>query len=103
MTGVLAGTFGNPSSVHSFGQAAKAVLDNARIDVAHLLGAEPAEVVFTSGGTEADNFALRGVAEALEGGKRRQIVTTAIEHEAVLNTVKALGRRGWTITILPVG
>jgi cysteine desulfurase len=103
MTGVLAGTFGNPSSVHSFGQAAKAVLDNARIDVAHLLGAEPAEVVFTSGGTEADNFALRGVAEAFEGGKRRQIVTTAIEHEAVLNTVKALGRRGWTITILPVG
>jgi cysteine desulfurase len=66
------------------------------------VGGDAGEVVFTSGGTEADNFALRGGAEALEPSGRRQIITSAFEHEAVLNTVKALGRRGWTITPLPV-
>jgi len=94
--------FGNPSSVHTFGQQAKATLDQARSSVATLIGGDPLEVVFTSGGTESDNFAIRGVAEALEPTKRRHLITTAIEHEAVLNTVKALARHGWRTTILPV-
>lgn len=94
--------FGNPSSVHHFGQRAKALLDEARSSVATLIGAEPAEVVFTSGGTEADNLAIRGAAEALEPTGRRHLIASGIEHEAVLNTVKALSRRGWTVTLLPV-
>jgi cysteine desulfurase len=96
--------FGNPSSVHHFGQCAKALLDDARSSIAELIGAEPGDVVFTSGGTEADNMALRGAAEAAEAaGSRRHVIVSAIEHEAVLNTVKALTRRGWTSTLLPVG
>ncbi len=102
MTVVLRDEFGNPSSVHHFGQQAKAVLDEARTDVANLIGAEPSEVLFTSGGTEADNIAIRGAAEALETGGRRHLVASAIEHEAVLNTLKALARRGWRTTLLPV-
>jgi cysteine desulfurase len=98
----LTDDFGNASSVHHFGQRAKALLDDARSAVAALIGGEPAEIVFTSGGTEADNLALRGAAEALEATGRRHLVTTAIEHEAVLNTVKALVKRGWTSTLLPV-
>lgn len=94
--------FGNPSSVHHFGQRAKALLDEARSSVATLIGAEPAEVVFTSGGTEADNLAIRGAAEAVEPTGRRHLIASGIEHEAVLNTVKALSRRGWTVTLLPV-
>src|SRR5215831_3146824 len=94
--------FGNASSVHTFGQQAKAALDHARSSIAALIGGDPLEVVFTSGGTESDNFAIRGVAEALESTKRRHLITTAIEHEAVLNTLKALARRGWKTTILPV-
>ena len=66
MMRVLREDYGNASSVHRFGQQAKAVLDEARTAVATLIGAEPSELVFTSGGTEADNFALRGAAEALE-------------------------------------
>jgi cysteine desulfurase len=94
--------FGNASSVHHFGQQAKAVLDEARSAVAALIGADPSEVVFTAGGTESDNFALRGAAEALEPTGRRHLVATAIEHEAVLNTLKALARRGWRTTLVPV-
>jgi cysteine desulfurase len=94
--------FGNASSVHHFGQRAKAVLDEARTSIGQLIGAEPAEIVFTSGGTESDNLALRGAAEAIEPTGRRHIVTSSIEHEAVLNTVKALVKRGWTATLLPV-
>ena len=94
--------FGNASSVHHFGQRAKAVLDDARSAVARLMNAEPSEIVFTSGGTEADNFALRGVAEALEPTGRRHLIATTIEHEAVLVTLKALARRGWKTTLLPV-
>jgi cysteine desulfurase len=90
--------FGNPSSVHHFGQRAKARLDEARQLVAALLGASPTEIVFTSGGTEADNFAIRGVAEALEPLGKRHLVTSALEHEAVLTTMRALERRGWTVT-----
>lgn len=95
--------FGNPSSVHAFGQQAKAVVDEARRHVAALLHAEASEIVFTSGGTEADNFALRGALEAAEPTGRRHVVTTAIEHEAVLRTVTALERRGWQATVVRVG
>jgi cysteine desulfurase len=94
--------FGNPSSVHYYGQQAKASLDEARSAVGALIGAEPAEVVFTSGGTEADNFAIRGAADALEHTGRKHLITSGIEHEAVLNTFKALARRGWRTTILPL-
>ena len=94
--------FGNPSSVHHFGQQAKGLLDEARAAVALLISGDPSEVVFTSGGTESDNFALRGSAEALEPTGRRHLIASAIEHEAVLNTLKALARRGWRITLLPV-
>jgi cysteine desulfurase len=102
VAGILRDEFGNPSSVHHFGQQAKARLDEARSAVASLINADPSEVVFTSGGTESDNFALRGVAEALEPTGRRHLIASAIEHEAVLNTLKALARRGWKTTILPV-
>ena len=94
--------WGNPSSVHHFGQRAKAVVDEARAAVAGLIGADAAEVVFTSGGTEGDNLAIRGVAEALEPSGRKHLIATSIEHEAVLNTVKAMARRGWKTTLLPV-
>lgn len=92
--------FGNPSSVHHFGQQAKALLDQARLAVATLVNADPSEIVFTSGGTEADNFAIRGAAEALEPTGRKHLIASAIEHEAVLQTLKALARRGWTTTLL---
>ena len=102
MTAVLREEFGNPSSVHHFGQQAKAAVDDARSQVAELVGGDPSEVLFTSGGTEGDNIAIRGAAEALEATGRRHLVASAIEHEAVLNTLKALARRGWQITLLPV-
>jgi cysteine desulfurase len=92
--------FGNPSSVHAFGQRAKATLDEGRAAVASLIGADPGEVVFTSGGTEADNLAIRGAAEALEPAGRKHLITSGLEHEAVLMTVKALARRGWRVTVL---
>jgi len=95
--------FGNPSSVHSYGQRAKGALDQARSEVASLIGADPTEVVFTSGGTESDNFAIRGAYDALAASGRRRIVTTGIEHEAVLNTVKALTLRGAEVITVPAG
>jgi cysteine desulfurase len=94
--------FGNPSSVHYYGQQAKALMDDARSAVAALIHGEPSEVVFTSGGTEADNFAIRGVADAFEGTSKRHLVTSGIEHEAVLNTVKALVKRGWKVSTIPI-
>src|SRR5882757_8875016 len=94
--------FGNASSVHHFGQQAKAAMDDARSAVAALINADPSEVVFTSGGTESDNFAIRGAAEALESTGRRHLIASAIEHEAVLNTLRALARRGSQTTLVPV-
>jgi cysteine desulfurase len=94
--------FGNASSVHHFGQQAKAALDDSRSAIASLLHADPSEIVFTSGGTEADNLAIRGAAEAIEATGRRHLIASAIEHEAVLNTLKALARRGWRTTLVPV-
>jgi cysteine desulfurase len=102
VTRATADCFGNASSVHHFGQRAKAAIDDARSAISTLVNADPSEIVFTSGGTESDNFAIRGAAEAIEPTGRRHLVATAIEHEAVLNTLKALARRGWRTTLLPV-
>jgi cysteine desulfurase len=102
MTLAARDVWGNASSVHHFGQQAKAALDEARSSIAALLAADASEIVFTGGGTEGDNAAIRGVAEALEPTGRRHLIASSIEHEAVLNTMKALGRRGWRVTLLPV-
>lgn len=93
--------FGNPSSLHYFGQIAHRALGEAREKVARALGADPKEIVFTSGGTEADNMAIHGVAYT-NRDRGNHIITSAVEHHAVLNTVKALGKQGFTVTILPV-
>ena len=102
VTRVLRDTWGNASSVHAHGQQAKSVLDEARIRVATLIGADPAEVVLCGSGTESDNLAIRGAADAQADAGRRHLVTTAIEHEAVRATMAALGRRGFRITTIPV-
>jgi cysteine desulfurase len=93
--------FGNPSSIHQFGQQAKQAMETARENVAKLLGARPDEIVFTSGGSEADNMALKGVALANEA-KGKHIITSAIEHHAVLETAHFLEKRGFRVTYLPV-
>lgn len=92
--------FGNPSSVHSYGQEAKHALDESRDTVARIIGADASEVYFTSGGTESDNLALIGVAKASKKGNH--IITTAIEHHAVLETCEYLSTAGFEVTILPV-
>jgi cysteine desulfurase len=94
--------FGNGSSIHYYGQQAKSALDVARSAIATLIRAAPSEIIFTSGGTESDNLALRGIADVLEATERRHLVASAIEHEAVLSTLKALSRRGWRTTLIPV-
>lgn len=96
-------TWGNASSIHAYGQHAKQALETARQQVAALLGCAPVEVVFTSGGTESDGLAVRGALEARAVMGRSHVVTTAIEHEAVLQTIRALGTRGVPHTIVPVG
>jgi cysteine desulfurase len=102
MTQAMREVWGNASSVHHFGQQAKAALDEARGSVASLIGAESSDIIFTAGGTESDNLAIRGAAEALEPTGRKHLITSAIEHEAVLNTMKSLARRGWRVTTIPV-
>ncbi|MBA7622367.1 Cysteine desulfurase IscS [subsurface metagenome] len=93
--------FGNPSSIHSYGQESKGAIEEARVKVADLIGARDEEIVFTSGGTEADNFAIKGVAYANEI-KGDHIITSSIEHHAVIETCKFLERRGFRVTYLPV-
>lgn len=93
--------FGNPSSIHSFGQEAKAAIEDAREKVVRLIGARPEELVFTSGGTEADNFALEGVAFANEK-KGNHIIISAIEHHAVTKCCEFLKKRGFQVTYLTV-
>jgi cysteine desulfurase len=102
MAQALRDIWGNASSVHHFGQQAKAALDEARGSVSALLSADPSEIIFTGSGTESDNLAIRGTAEALEASGRKHLITCGIEHEAVLNTMKAMARRGWRVTTLPV-
>lgn len=93
--------FGNPSSIHSYGQEARAAVDEARAKVAKLIGARSEEIVFTSGGTEADNYALRGVAYA-KRRKGNHIIISPIEHHAVSEACEFLTRRGFKVTHLPV-
>jgi cysteine desulfurase len=94
-------SFGNPSSIYSYGQEARGAIEEARRKVATLIGAHEDEIVFTSGGTEADNFAIKGTAFAHQS-KRNHIITSTIEHHAVLETCHFLERRGFPVTYLPV-
>lgn len=93
--------YGNPSSIHWFGQEARRGIDRARAQVADFIGASTDEIVFTSGGTEADNQALLGIADAI-GKPGGRIITTAIEHQAVLNSCRYLEKKGFGVTYLPV-
>ncbi|MFC2035911.1 cysteine desulfurase NifS [Chloroflexota bacterium] len=93
--------FGNPSSIHSYGQETKGAIEDARAKVAELIGARDEEIVFTSGGTEADNFAIKGVVHANES-KGNHIITSSVEHPAVIETCSFLEKRGIKITYLTV-
>ena len=93
--------FGNPSSIHSFGQEAKKAMEDSRLILADFLGAKPEEIVWTSGGTESNNFALFGVTSALEK-KGNHIITSSIEHHAVGEPCKVLEKRGFSITYVKV-
>lgn len=95
------GVYGNPSSLHTFGFEARRAFEAARAQVAQVLGAKPDEIIFTSGGTESDNLALRGTALA-NSNKGRHIITSAIEHPAVMKTCEALEKQGFEVTYLPV-
>lgn len=97
----LTDKFGNASSIHFFGQEARAAVDRARHQVADLINARPAEIVFTSGGTEANNLAIRGLVEANEH-HGRHIITSEIEHSAVKEVCEDLAKRGYEVTFLPV-
>jgi cysteine desulfurase len=95
--------WGNPSSLYAAGRAARAAIDEARAAVARVLGCAPNEIIFTGGGTEGDNLALKGVVEAARAaGRGTHLITTAIEHHAVLHTADYLERFGTTVTRLPV-
>src|SRR5437899_9196466 len=93
------GGVGNPSAPHSLGLEARASLDGARAKVARLVGATPAGVVFTASATEANNLAIRGLAERASG---RHVVTSAVEHISVLNACRHLAKHGWEIAYVPV-
>jgi cysteine desulfurase len=97
----LTGEFGNASSIHAFGQNAREAVEQARSSVAALIGARAADIMFTSGGTESTNHAILG-AVAAAPGKKKHVITSAIEHVAVLDTCRALAKRGVDLTILPV-
>lgn len=93
--------YGNPSSVHAFGRESRRSVEAARRQVASAIGAKPSEIYFTNGGTESDNWALKGTAFALQG-KGRHIITTAVEHHALLHTCQWLEKQGFAVTYLPV-
>ena len=95
------GKYGNPSSIYALAQESRKALDESRATVADVLGARPSEIVFTSGGTESDNTALKGTAFALRG-VGDHIITTGIEHHAVLHTCHQLEQFGFNVTYLPV-
>jgi cysteine desulfurase len=93
--------YGNASSIHQFGQRARAAVENARAQVASLLNADPAEVVFTGGGTESDNMALIGAVYG-DAARRLHVITSSMEHVAILHSCRALEKRGVSVTYLPV-
>ena len=102
MTPYLKGVYGNPSSLHTVGQIAKEALDSAREKIAKCLGANPSEIYFTSGGSEADNQAIRSAALLGARKGKKHIITTAFEHHAVLHTLKKLEKEGFEVTYLDV-
>ncbi|MCK4240806.1 MAG: cysteine desulfurase NifS [Candidatus Atribacteria bacterium] len=93
--------YGNPNSIHSFGQEAREAVEEARKKIAHLIGANPSEIIFTGGGTESDNFAIKGIAWANQK-KGNHIITSKIEHHAVLHSCQFLEKHGFKVTYLPV-
>ncbi len=101
MTKAFGQTFGNPSSIHTAGRQARKVLDDARTTLARAIGAKDTEIIITSGGTEADNTAIFGVANMLKT-KGKHIITTQIEHHAVLHACEGLEKQGFEVTYLPV-
>lgn len=102
MNEVINESWGNPSSLYSHGQRAKEVLEDAREEIAAAIGAEPREIYFTSGGSEADNQAIRSAAELGRASGKKHIVSTAFEHHAVLHTLEKLKKEGFEITLLDV-
>ena len=102
LTSLLADTYGNPSSLYEFGQKAKEVLEQARRDVADAIGAQPNEIIFTSGGSEADNQAILSAAKLGEIKGKKHIISTAFEHHAVLHTLNKLKKEGFEVTLLDV-
>jgi cysteine desulfurase len=101
ITRTMTDHFGNPSSIHSYGRDARKLVDEARIGIAQSIGAQETEIIFTSGGTEADNYAIFGIAEA-NREKGKHIITTVIEHHAVLRACQQLEKKGFDVTYLPV-
>ena len=102
MTELMTDTYGNPSSLYSVGQKAKEVLEEARDDVASVINANPREIFFTSGGSEADNFAIRSAAIIGAKNNKKHIISSAFEHHAVLHTLRALEKEGFEVTLLDV-
>lgn len=94
--------YGNASSLHSLGQEAREIVENARKDVAEAIGASPREIYFTSGGSESDNWAITNVARLGEKKDKKHIITSSFEHHAVLHTLKKLEKEGFEVTYLPV-
>ena len=102
MVSLMNETFGNPSSLYTIGQRAKEVLEQARKDVAEVIGADPKEILFTSGGSEADNQAILSAAKIGERKGKKHIISSAFEHHAVLHTLEKLRKEGYEITLLDV-
>ena len=102
MMPLFAETFGNASSVHAFGREARSILETSRERVARCIGAKADELFFTSGGTESDNYALKGVAVAARKKGKNHIIISAIEHHAVLHPANSLRREGFEVDVLPV-
>lgn len=94
--------YGNPSSLHHMGQKAHSALEEARLATANAIGCERSELYFTSGGSEADNWAIKGTAELMAKKGKKHIISTTVEHHAVLHTLKKLEKQGFEITLLPV-
>lgn len=100
MVSLMNETYGNPSSLYTFGQKAKEALEKARADVAAVIGADKKEILFTSGGSEADNQAIISAAELGKKNGKKHIISTAFEHHAVLHTLNKLAKEGFEITLL---